>query len=170
MPNHVINELIFRNVDAEQQDAIVAATCDAEGDVDFSILVPAPLNMWNGNTGREHKQAFGRTGLDWSRVNWGTKWNAYSHQATERTADTLILRFETAWAPPYPWLAAVLNKLSLSFAHNWLDEGATRGRAGSFSIEEKWGPEWKEADADDALHRHLHKLHWGVDQFEDEEA
>ena len=170
MPNHVINELIFRNVNADQQDAIIAAACDAEGKVDFSVLVPAPLNMWNGNVGSEHEKAFGRTGLDWNRANWGTKWNAYSHQATERTDDTLVLRFETAWSPPYPWLAAVLNKLSLPFEHNWLDEGASRGRAGRFSIEEKWGPEWKETEADDQLHRHLHKLHWGVEQFEDEEA
>jgi hypothetical protein len=168
MPNHVINELIFRNVDAAQQEAICAATCDAEGKVDFGVLVPAPLNMWMGNTGAKHEKAFGRTGLNWNRENWGTKWNAYSHKPTERTADTLTLRFETAWAPPYPWLAAVLNKLSLPFEHNWLDEGATRGKSGIFSISEKWGPEWQEDEASDEMHRHLHKLHWGVEQFEDE--
>lgn len=170
MPNHVINELIFQNVDATKQGEIIAACCCADGHVDFSILVPAPLNMWNGNVGSEHAKAFGRTGLDWNRQNWGTKWNAYSHKEMERTPDTLTLRFETAWSPPYPWLAAVLNKFGLAFEHNWLDEGAQRGRQGAFSIDEKWGPEWKEADAGDALHRHMHKLHFGVEDFADDEA
>ena len=169
MPNHVINELVFRNVCRAEQEAILAATSDAEGKVDFGILVPEPLNIWKGNVSSEHDRAFGRTGLDWNRQNWGTKWNAYSHKPTEQSGDTLILRFETAWSPPYPWLAALLNKFSLPFEHNWLDEGATRGRSGSFSICERWGAEWKETEASDEMHRHLHKLHWGVEEFEDEE-
>lgn len=170
MPNHVINELIFRNVNAEQQEAIIAGVCGADGNVDFSVLVPAPLNIWNGNVGTKHERAFGETGLDWNCKNWGTKWGAYSHQETERTDDSLTFRFETAWSPPYPWLAAVLNKFSLPFDHNWLDEGAERGRKGRFSVDEKWGPEWDEEEADDALHRHLHKLHWGVEEFAEDEA
>jgi|GEM_PF-3165282 len=170
MPNHIINELVFRNVDDAAQAAIIAAACDAEGNVDFSVLVPPPLNMWMGSISQQHEQAFGRTGLDWNRQNWGTKWNAYSQQPTERIDDTLTLVFETAWAPPYPWLAAILNKLALPFEHNWLDEGRERGRAGLFTAMGKWGPEWSEADADDLTHRRLHKLHWGVEAFEDEPA
>lgn len=170
MPNHVINELIFIGVDAGQQQSIMSAACDGEGKVDFSILVPPPLNIWMGNSSSAHEKAFSDTGLSWQRRNWGTKWNAYSHQPIEQTADSITLRFETAWSPPYPWLAAMLNKLSLPFVHNWLDEGASRGRRGMFSIKAEWGPEWSEAEADDNLHRHLHKLHWGVEQFEDEEA
>lgn len=165
MPNHVINEMIFRGVDRAQQDAVLAAACDPEGKVDFAILVPMPLNMWMGNVGNDHKTAFKQTSLDWAPQNWGTKWNAYSHQPTERTADTITLRFETAWSPPYPWLAAIFNKLGLSFEHNWLDEGASRGRSGIFTISKQWGPEWREAEASDEMHRHLHKLHWGVEEF-----
>ena len=168
MPNHVINEIIFRNVDATVQEAVIAATCGAEGKVDFEILVPTPLNVWMGSVGSQHEAAFGRTGLGWSRENWGTKWNAYSHQPTVQTENTLTLTFETAWSPPYPWLAAVFNKLSLPFDHNWLDEGAARGKSGTFRITETWGPEWKEQDASDEMHRHLHMLHWGVEAFEEE--
>lgn len=167
MPNHVINELVFRNVTAEQQEAIIAATCDQEGKVDFSVLVPPPLNIWMGNVGTEHERAFRRTGLDWNRENWGTKWNAYSHQNTERTSDKLTLRFETAWSPPYPWLAAVMNKTQMSFDHNWLDEGATRGRSGKFDMAGRFGIDWTEAEAADEMHRHLHLLHFGVEEFED---
>jgi hypothetical protein len=170
VPNHVINELVFRGVDAGQQQAIVSAACDSQGKVDFGILVPMPLNIWMGSVGSEHERAFQNTGLDWARVNWGTKWNAYSHKPTEVEDEMLTLRFETAWAPPYPWLAAMLNKLSLSFQHNWLDEGAARGRTGTFKLDERWGPIWDEDEASDAMHRHLHKLHWGVEEFAEDEA
>lgn len=169
MPNHIINELIFRGVSSEQQETILAAACGQDGNVNFEIIVPLPLNIWWGNVGSQHEKTFGRTALAWSRENWGTKWNAYSHQPTERTADTLILRFETAWSPPYPWLAAIFNKLSLPFEHNWLDEGASRGRSGVFTICDRMGPDWREDEATDEMHRHLHKLHWGVEEFEDEE-
>ncbi|WP_394659930.1 hypothetical protein [uncultured Novosphingobium sp.] len=168
MPNHVINELIFRDVDAAAQQAIIAAACDAEGNVDFSVLVPSPLNVWQGNVGSQHEKAFGNTGLAWNRANWGTKWNAYSHKPTIQTADSLTLIFETAWSAPYPWLAAVMNKLSLPFDHNWLDEGAEWSVSGRFWFEPQWGPEWKEEKSSEEDHRRLHKLHWGVEQFEDE--
>lgn len=167
MPNHIINELIFRNVGSDQQESILAALCNGEGQVDFNILVPCPLNVWMGNVSKAHEEAFGQTGLGWNRENWGTKWNAYSQQTTERADDTITLRFETAWAPPYPWLAAVFNKLLLPFEHNWLDEGASRGWSATFWTDEHWGPEWKQEPASDEMQRHLHKLHWGVEQFEE---
>lgn len=165
MPNHVINELIFRGVDTVGQDAILAATTNDEGKVDFGILVPMPINRWQGDVGSEHDKAFGPSGMVWARENWGTKWNAYSMKPIERTDDTLTLRFETAWAPPYPWLAAVLNSFERPFEHNWLDEGRERGRSGVFTFDQKWGPQWSEADATDEMHRHLHKLHFGVEEF-----
>ena len=170
MPNHVINELIFREVDEEVQARILAATCNAQGKVDFEVLVPLPLNMWWGNVSSEHTRAFRRTALDWCTEQWGTKWNAYQHKPVERTADTLKLRFETAGGPPYPWLAAVFNSLQLSFDHNWLEEGRERGVAGRFDFSqmEGFGRPWREEPATDELHRHLHKLHWGVEEFEEE--
>lgn len=170
MPNHVINEVTFKDVSAEEQEAILLAACNQEGEVDFSVLAPAPLNMWMGNVGQQHERAFGRTGLDWAKENWGTKWNAYSHQPTQRSDSAITLIFETAWRPPYPWLAALLNRLSLPFEHHWLDEGASRARSGRFEVDGRFGPEWTEAEADDEAHRRLHKLHWGVESFEDEDA
>jgi len=171
MPNHVTNEIIFRGVNAEKQEELLAVLCNAKGHVDFEILVPLPLNMWWGSVGTEHEKAFGRTALDWARENWGTKWNAYSCQPIERTEDTLTLRFDTAWAPPYPWLAAVFNRFQIGFEHNSLVEGAIKARHGVF----KWdamndiiGEAWQEDDADDALQKRLHLLKWGVESFEDE--
>ncbi len=168
MPNDIINELIFSDVSPSDQDRILAAAC-VDGKVDFSILVPVPLNIWQGSVGKQH-DVFKANALDWARQNWGTKWNAYAHVQPERAADSLTLRFQTAWSPPYPWLAAMLNKLALPFYHNWLDEGAERGRHGAFKPDGEFGDnEWSEIEADEPLHRHLHKLLWGVEEFEDEE-
>jgi hypothetical protein len=40
MPNWMNNEVIFKNVDTAQQEAILAKCCDADGDIDFGILLP----------------------------------------------------------------------------------------------------------------------------------
>jgi hypothetical protein len=170
MPNHVINEIIFRGVDGAAQDRILSRVCGDDGKVDFEVLVPRALNIWWGSSSAETEKVFRATWYEWSIANWGTKWNAYSQEPTERTDDTLILRFQTAWGPPYPWLAAVLNALQLSFEHNWLSEGGGEGRTGQFKTEGRFGgPDWSEADASPELHRHLHKLLWGVEEFAEED-
>lgn len=177
MPNHVINELIFRGVDSSRQHTILMLLCGNatdEANVDFEVLVPQPKNIWQFSVGERHEKAFKQTGLDWSTQNWGTKWNAYSHKPTERTDDNLTLRFETAWRPPYGWLGAIFNTLRCDFDHNWLSEGGGRGVMGAF----RWPPNeddlrhepWVEREATEAEHRHLHKLLWGVEEFEDAET
>jgi hypothetical protein len=174
MPNHVMNELIFRDVNVAKQNEIIAKLCNAEGKVDFNILVPIPLNIWMGNVGLSHERAFGKgTGLDWCREHWSTKWNAYSHMETKRTDATLTLRFETAWSQPYRWLVAVFNSLRCSFDHNWLDEGRERGVSGKWDFtaikDGEYRNPWTEEPCSDEMQKYLHKLHYGVEVFEDEE-
>ena len=172
MPNHVVNELIFRNLDADTERRLIANLCDADGKVDFQILVPMPVNMWWGSVGARHEVAFKRTALDWRRENWGTKWNAYEQRPIERVGGALIIRFDTAWTPPYPWLAAIFNTFKISFDHNWLSEGGGRGHHAVFDAtktEGMWDDPWREEEADDAMHRHLHFLRWGVEEFAEED-
>lgn len=171
MPNHCINEIIFRDVDREAQDKILALTCKADEKVTFEILVPIPPQVWLGNVGQRHEKAFKNTSLSWCRDNWGTKWDAYDHRPIERTEDTLTLRFETAWGPPYGWLCALMNVTKLPFEHNWMSEGGAPAVTAGFDFSklESFGPEpWVETEADDVLARHLHKLLWGVEEFPDE--
>jgi hypothetical protein len=175
MPNHCINEIIFSNVVAAAQDEILKATCNADGDVDFEILVPIPPQVWRGSVGIRHEKAFGRdmTALEWCRHNWGTKWNAYDHHPIERTDDALTLRFETAWGPPYPWLCALMNTIKRPFEHNWLSEGGAPAIAARFNFANLSSfreEPWSEEEADKALARHLHKLLWGVEEFSDDAA
>lgn len=172
MPNHITSEIVFRDISAADQDAIIAAIFDSDGRVDLGILVPEPLNLWKGNEGINHDKAFGkRLGMSWARENWGTKWNAYQSRPADRTEDTLTVVFDTAWAPPFPWIAALFNYSKRSFDHNWLDEG------GEYSVEGKfcWTPDdamglrWSENRASQETHERLHTLKWGCAKFEDEE-
>lgn len=170
MPNHVINEIVFRGVNAEQQDKILALCC-LVGKVDFDVLVPKPKNVWLFNVGQKHEK-LGQNALDWSRENWGTKWNAYDHRPIERTEDILTLRFETAWSPPYGWLVALFNATQRDFDHNFFDEGANNGFSGQW----RWPNDkadaffepWTEKPCDDAMQKHLNVLLWGVENPADE--
>lgn len=171
MPNHITNEIIFRGVSPADQDAIIAKLCNADGKVDFDILVPTPPNVWLGNVGEKHKK-LGINALDWSRANWGTKWNAYGHKATNRTDDTLTIVFDTAWAPPYGWLVAVFNVLKRDFEHNWMDEGASHGWEAKwlYSVmtdEKLFLDPWTEKPCSDDMQKHLNVLKWGVENLDD---
>lgn len=174
MPNHVINEIVFRGVDAGAQEAIIAKCCNSDGKVDFEGLVPTPPQVWLGDVSTKHER-LGANALDWSRENWGTKWNAYRHKPIERTDDTLTLRFDTAWSPPYGWLVAVFNTFKISFDHNWLDEGASRGVEGKWNYAGLIGGDlrtepWTEIECSDEMQRHLLKLLWSVEEFTDDAA
>jgi hypothetical protein len=176
MPNNVVNEIIFRNVPKGLQETILKKVRGQGREIDFSTLLPYPINIWHGNTGSRHEAVFPGTGLDWNRANWGTKWNAYGLDEKERkpivqTKDTLVLTFETAWSPPMGWIVAILNFFSLDFEHNWLDEGAERGHSDKFIAESEepfGGPEWIENEANDEMQKHLHLLLWGVEEFKNE--
>ena len=50
---------------------------------------------------------------EWRCHNWGTKWNAGSSDIAEDSDDELIMNFETAWAPPEPWMEAASKMFPL---------------------------------------------------------
>lgn len=173
MPNHILNELIFRNVDTAKQEEIISKLCttyDEPNDngenvrVDFEVLLPIPAHIHRGSFTIGDPN-IGETWYDWCPQYWGTKWNAYSHRPIQRTDDSITFIFETAWSPPGPWLQAVLDELKLPFQLNWLDEGS------------RWGHTWivdetgtvKKTKATEEDQRRIHKLHWGVEEFGTEE-
>lgn len=170
MPNHVINEVIFREVTELHVLTMLSKMVRADNTVDFGIMLPLPLSSWPGSVGSIHKKRFPSTHLDDASAIWGTKWNAYGQDggAATRDGDSLILRFQTAWSPPMGWLAAVLNTFRCRFEHNWLSEGSEHGFSAVFdhSKLDSWkGEAWDEKPAAPAMQRHLHKLLWGVEEF-----
>lgn len=177
MPNHVLTEVVFRDVGSLKQIDILGKVSSRERKIDFEELLPMPLNIWRGNVSSRHEEAFPGTALDWCSANWGTKWNAYGideggkYESVERTDDSLTLRFQTAWSPPMGWLVALFNSFGLSFEYAYLDEGASHAMSGSFRIgvDKFLGDQWSEAKADEPTHRRMHKLMWGVEEFAAEE-
>ena len=126
MPNHITT--ILR---APQE---VIHTLLTEEGVDFNRIIPMPDDVIKGGIGHakidgEMQKVYWPEGkrteddpmglkvepipypegatdwYEWSINNWGTKWNAYDHELSE---DDTVVRFDTAWAHPYP----VITKLS----------------------------------------------------------
>ena len=82
-----------------------------------------PPNIFLGDLGIKEREQYGKNNwYDWSIANWGTKWNALSHNRQE-DADKGTLVFYTAYNAPHP----ILKKLSEMFPevtvhHQWADE------------------------------------------------
>lgn len=170
MPNHCINELVFRNLSPQSRDALFDKTL-SDGEIDFNVLLPIPLNAWMGSVGLNHENAFKITALDWCTENWGTKWGPYGGPKIEETADSITFTFRTAWRPPYGWIVAIFNSVKIDFDHNWFSEGGAPARHGQFrwsEMEKSFGNPWTEIDATELEHRRLHKMLFGVEEFIEE--
>lgn len=176
MPNHVINEIVIEG-DAALFDRVLAKVSTEQSPIDFEGLLPSPLNAWRYGQSTKHEKAFPIMEMDWTRANWGTKWNAYGldeggkYQSVVRTDNRLVLTFQTAWGAPMGWLLALHNQFKLPFSYGYLSEGGSSARVGWFKVPDNWAAEpWDEKDATPEQGRRLHKLLWGVERFEDEPA
>ncbi|MEL7111397.1 MAG: hypothetical protein AAGK93_00485, partial [Pseudomonadota bacterium] len=170
MPNHVYNEVVLSGVDPE---AVKAKVLNADGDVDFAVLVPLPVNYWPGSVSIKHREAFPGTHLDAATKMWGTKWGPYENPALTHTEDTVTVTFNTAWGPPRGWVVALLNTFNCQIVHRYLSEGFSNGYREVYTPLIKGDmmtPKWEahEIDEGTADHRFLHKQLWGVEKFEDE--
>lgn len=50
---------------------------------------------------------YAAAGHDWQLAHWGTKWEMLATTEVVEDSESLTYRFDTAWAPPVAWLAAV---------------------------------------------------------------
>ena len=140
--------------------------------IDFEVLLPLPLNSWQGNEGMDHKEAFPILGMKWSTENWGTKWNAYGidegYRSVRETPEGVILTFQTAWETPRGWTLALFNTLRCDMTVRWLSEGGWPAHKETYVANDDrslGGPSWKKEEIAEESpdHRHLHKLLWGVE-------
>lgn len=174
MPNHVTNELIFRDLSSAKVAVLLANIVNKDARIDFGILLPPPINAWQGNEGPLHEKTFPIMGMDWARKNWSTKRNAYGCKAPEVNESGLRLVFDTAWSPPFGWLLAVFNSQKVSFEHNWFDEGSDHSNHAIFNYaaveSNDWRSEpWVQRVSTDEQHARIHMLKYGVERFEDED-
>lgn len=164
MPNHVSNEVVFDGISEAQAEMILDLVRNQKGDIDFSILLPIPLNCWMGSVGAEHKKVFPNNALEWCTANWSTKWDAYGKQSVTYEDRCLALRFQTAWRAPYGWMCALFNKGGIGFRYGYFSEGELRAHVGTFTyIDSPWSSqEWGERLADPQEEDHLGLLRWGA--------
>lgn len=120
MPNWCYNHLEITGP-AETVTAFKEASTLADsGALSFDRLVPMPEEL--------RAPEAGDAWYNWSVDNWGTKWDVSGdpNQGGEKNLGNglaqLAYNFDTAWAPPVPWLEKVAPQfLTLTFSL-WFDE------------------------------------------------
>lgn len=70
--------------------------------LNFHSLVPVPPEVLSA--------AADRAGYDWEVATWGCKWGACHAQLADEWEGHLEYTFDTAWAPPIPFLAVIAPK------------------------------------------------------------
>ena len=104
MPNWCSNTLRVFGPDAEiirfKQRAAGHSPWDAKEPehnvLNFHSLVPVPPEILAAG--------YNDAGYDWEREHWGCKWGACESQLVDEWEGHLHYAFETAWAPPIPFL------------------------------------------------------------------
>lgn len=126
MPNHVENKLkIIGDIEQIQKvKNFLKGKWDdgTDKNIDFNNITPMPKWIFNKNLREADEEKYGKENcwLEWSRRNWGTKWNAYESNLKDEE-DTI--RFSTAWNG----VKDLITKLGrifedIEFEYSWADE------------------------------------------------
>ena len=78
----------------------------------FNSLVPVPQEVLEAG--------FNGVGYNWQSENWGTKWDIHGANVMDESDEEVIYSFDTAWAPPEPWVkqvSALFPKLTFELAY-----------------------------------------------------
>jgi hypothetical protein len=112
MPNHTDNRVILSHDDSQMIDNIYNVM-NTENTELCHYLIPEPRDDENEPTSGWY---------DWRIENWGTKWDVYNATCDRMDANTLVLRFDTAWSPPMP-VYEKLTDMGFEVTARYLDEG-----------------------------------------------
>lgn len=115
MPNYVTNKVCIENGDIADILKIVSSE---DREFDFNKLIPMPADLQGTTSGsylsslEQKKQdenvikyGYGNW-YDWSRGNWGTRWNA-----NDISVDDCCITFDTAWSTPFPIFEELSRRL-----------------------------------------------------------
>jgi hypothetical protein len=128
MPNHVTNRVEITSDNPEKIDALIESLKTSDEQIfDFNSVIKMP----------EDSDTFQATGsvsmlggcqsprgnwYDWSRENWGTKWNAYSATMERNSKNQVTYTFQTAWACPFPVIQKLAEKFQVYVRCAYYDE------------------------------------------------
>ena len=111
MPNWCENTMEVYG-DNEDLKSFVDSMVGQDSDFDFGKVIPYPEGM-----------DYNLEGYDWSKENWGTKWNA-QNPTVDLCDGVVFIEFETAWSPSKPITLALSKKFpTLSFKHHYQEGG-----------------------------------------------
>lgn len=94
MANNVTNIIELRGKQERVQELLESIANEeyGSGSISFEKIIPMPGDLYMGEIPRDGPKPYGQNNwLDWSRANWGPKWDAYgfgnrpNHQRCERT-------------------------------------------------------------------------------------
>lgn len=134
MPNYCANTL--KMTAATPAAAAMLETIRAELQKEepqiFETIYPTPRKLMETRAGfpqdpREDdnlKKYGARHWYDWRVKNWGTKWDAVEPSAARDAADTIMMTFDTAWAPPvgiYQFMHAVGFEIEATYCEQGCD-------------------------------------------------
>lgn len=106
MPNHCFNRVRITGT-PDDITAVAALLITPDGTITFTKVVPQPEGLTDGDGW-----------YDWRVTRWGTKWDAYDCEVTDRDVDTLAFECSTAWAPPEPIVQALRDRFP-NLAISW---------------------------------------------------
>jgi len=125
MPNWVENNVeIYGNTDVLNK--ILNDIKSDYGQFDFDKIVPMPPEsetFCRSNLGEEEFKKYGENNwYDWSRKNWGTKWNCCEASCNGISFNVLSYFFQTAWSPAIPIMKALAEKYKVKVKLVFIDE------------------------------------------------
>ena len=138
MPNWCSNTLKVHSTNEERlkefkQAVLVPNTEHPDWDPSFTFnnLYPTPAELMDENAfGKSENsdaltEKYGASDwYTWRVSNWGTKWDAAESGIVADDNENLIVWFDTAWAPPVPWLEKVVVQFpELSFGMTYEEPG-----------------------------------------------
>jgi len=104
MPNHCFNCVRVTGT-PDDITAVTALLVTPDDTITFTKIVPEPEGLGDG-------------WYDWRITHWGTKWDAYDCDLTERDVDMLVFSCSTAWTPPEPIVLALRDRFP-NLAISW---------------------------------------------------
>jgi hypothetical protein len=146
MPNWCHNELFINNTEGNVDAALFWQLAGPTQPVDtlaqeiiealkdqkpsepltFETLLPTPPELIENNN---------EGWYDWRVTNWGTKWDASDVEIVNDTT-SIHIRFETAWAPPVPWIQTLGEHLPENYIVELVYVEQGNGYAGCTTYEE----------------------------------
>jgi hypothetical protein len=93
-----------------------------EAKFSFETLCPQPIFPPIDISGEDDRW------YHWRNEHWGSKWDRYEYDVVKEGPRGLIVKFTTAWSPPYAFFESLLKKYPDLWLHcDWREEGGMAG-------------------------------------------